>query len=88
MAAPEEPQMKRQPPRDGPQAAGSTNTIAGRDPANKPKKFRIFGTDTTTGKKVTILSATDAATGSTVTGVDEKSGLQVTLKVAGRDPAN
>lgn len=80
--------MKRQSPRDGPQAAGSTHTTAGRDPANKPKKFRLFGTDTSTGKKVTIVSATDAATGSVVTGTDEKTGRQVTLTVAGRDPAN
>jgi hypothetical protein len=80
--------MKRKPEREGPQAAGSGNTTAGRNPASKPKKFRIFGTDTTTGKKVTIVRDTDAATGSTITGTDVDSGKQVTFKVAGRNPAN
>jgi hypothetical protein len=88
MAAHRSLEMKRPTQRHGPQAAGSINTTAGRDPANKPKKFRVFGTDTVTGRKVTILSATDAATGSVVTGIDEKTGRQVTLTVAGRDPAN
>lgn len=83
--------MMRKPDRDGPQAAGrdpkdtAANTTAGRDPA---KKFRVFGIDETSGKKVTILvTGRDPATGETVTGIDEVTGKQVKFKVAGRDPA-
>ena len=80
--------MNCKPQRDGPQAASGSGT-AGRDPAGKPKKFRVFGTDTATGKKVTIVvTGNDPATGSVVSGVDMVSGKTVTLKVAGRDPAN
>jgi hypothetical protein len=71
--------MTEKPARDGPQA--------GRDPATKPKQFRVTGTDTTTGKKVTIVTTTDPATGSVVTGRDPATGKTVTLKVTGRDPA-
>ena len=87
--------MKRKPERpgrDGPQAATGTpsDTTAGREPANKPKKFRVFGTDTTTGKKSTILvtAEEEPVVGSLATGIDVDSGQRVTLKVAGREPAN
>lgn len=80
--------MNCKPQRDGPQAASGSST-AGRDPAGKPKKFRVFGTDTTTSKKVTIVvTGDDPATGSVISGVDVVSGKTVTLKVSGRDPAN
>jgi hypothetical protein len=71
--------MASRPARDGPQA--------GRDPATKPKQFRITGKDTTTGKKVTILRDTDLPTGTIATGIDETSGKTVTFKVSGREPA-
>ena len=87
--------MKRKPERpgrDGPQAATGTpsDTTAGRDPANRPKKFRVFGTDTTTGKKSTIVvtAEEEPALGSRATGIDVESGKTVTLKVSGREPAN
>ena len=75
-----------------PRAAGSGSgnrpapaVAAGRDPAGK--RFRVRGTDIATGKKVTVLTETDPATGSTITGIDEVSGRTVSLKVDGRDPA-
>ena len=87
--------MKRKPARpgrDGPQAATGTpsDTTAGREPANRPRKFRVTGTDTTTGKKSTIFvtAEEEPAIGGIVTGIDVDSGQKVTLKVAGREPAN